>query len=293
MKRNKILAMILTHGRPDRVITYQSLIRAGFTGDICIVIDNEDKTRAEYIQKFGDKVYTFDKANEARQTDVCDNFPHRKAIVYARNAAFRIARELGYRFFIQLDDDYTGFYYKTTDGDHYIGHGTIKSIDAIFDAMLKLQLKSGADSVAMAQGGDFIGGAEGCYVKESLRIKRKCMNTWICDTERPLTFKGHLNEDASQYIVEGLRGKLFLTLYHLCIEQITTQKAAGGMTEIYNSSGTYLKSFYSIMQAPSCVKLRMIGHIHPRIHHEVQWNNACPKIIREEWRKTPKAKRKR
>lgn len=291
--KNKLLAMILTHGRPDRVLTYDSLKRHGWTGDIVIVIDNEDKAADEYKAKFGDAVYVFDKAKEAETTDACDNFPHRKAIVYARNAAFRIAKELGYRFFIQLDDDYTRFSYRFGADYEYGKERAIKSLQEIFQSMLNFMVESGADSVAMAQGGDFIGGSEGSYIKEKLRIKRKCMNTWICDTQKPLRFCGHLNEDASCYIVEGLRGKLFMTLYNISISQVPTQKAAGGMSDSYNAAGTYVKTFYSIIQAPSCVRIRMIGNTNPRIHHEVQWNNACPKIIREEWSKTPKAKRKR
>jgi len=41
---------ILTHGRPDNVITYKSLIRAGYTGKVFIVIDNEDKTSEKYYE---------------------------------------------------------------------------------------------------------------------------------------------------------------------------------------------------------------------------------------------------
>ena len=291
--KNKLLAMILTHGRPDRVLTYDSLRRQGWTGDIVILIDNEDKTAERYKVRFGDAVHVFDKEAEARQTDSCDNFPHRKAIVYARNAAFRIANELGYRYFIQLDDDYTRFSYRFGAEYEYGKERPIKSLDDILQAMLKFSIVSGADSVAMAQGGDFIGGSEGSYIKEKLRIKRKCMNTWICDVRKPLRFCGHLNEDASCYIVEGLRGKLFITLYNVSISQVPTQKAAGGMSDSYSAAGTYVKTFYSIMQAPSCVRIRMIGNANPRIHHEVQWNNACPKILREEFRKVAKPKRKR
>ena len=44
---------ILTHGRPDRVITYKTLLRQGYTGPIYIVVDNEDKTIDKYIKNFG------------------------------------------------------------------------------------------------------------------------------------------------------------------------------------------------------------------------------------------------
>jgi hypothetical protein len=106
------VAFILTHGRPDRVHTYNTLKKLGYTGRIVIVIDNEDKTADEYRKRFGDQVYQFDKAGIATRMDEGDNFGDRRAIVYARNACFEIAEELGIDYFIQLDDDYTEFRYR-------------------------------------------------------------------------------------------------------------------------------------------------------------------------------------
>ncbi|EFI4081186.1 TPA: hypothetical protein J5F60_004390 [Escherichia coli] len=43
--RDDFCVFILTHGRPDKVLTYRTLRRAGYTGKIFIVVDDEDKTR--------------------------------------------------------------------------------------------------------------------------------------------------------------------------------------------------------------------------------------------------------
>ena len=44
MKLNKNYAVfILSHGRPDNVITYQTLRKCGYTGRIFIIVDDEDK----------------------------------------------------------------------------------------------------------------------------------------------------------------------------------------------------------------------------------------------------------
>ena len=56
----------------------------------------------------------------------------------------------------------------------------------------------------------------------------------------------------------------------------------GGWTEFYLEMGTYVKSFYSVMYNPSCVKVAEMGDKHKRIHHKVIWNNAVPKIISNE-----------
>ena len=87
---NSFVALILTHGRPDKVYTYDTLRKRGYTGDIIVVVDNEDATLEEYKKKFPD-VYVFDKKAVAAQIDEGDNFQDRRAIIYARNAAFQIA----------------------------------------------------------------------------------------------------------------------------------------------------------------------------------------------------------
>ena len=59
--RSDFCVFILTHGRPDKVYTVESLRKSGYTGKIYIVIDDEDKTAEEYIRIFGDNVLVFSK----------------------------------------------------------------------------------------------------------------------------------------------------------------------------------------------------------------------------------------
>lgn len=79
-----VLPGILTHGRPDKVLTYRTLRRAGYTGKIFIVVDDEDKTRHQYMAEFGEQVLVFSKADIASRFDEADNFCDRRSIFYAR-----------------------------------------------------------------------------------------------------------------------------------------------------------------------------------------------------------------
>ena len=66
-------ALILTHGRPGRVVTLNSLARAGYTGRWYLVVDDGDATRPEYIKRYGqDRVLTFSKAEIAKTMDLAD-----------------------------------------------------------------------------------------------------------------------------------------------------------------------------------------------------------------------------
>ncbi len=154
-KNKNFAAFILSHGRPDKVFTYRSLKKAGYTGKIFVVIDNEDKRAQDYKNRFGAEVIVFDKEKMAREVDEADNFGDRRAILYARNACFEIAKGLGIENFIQLDDDYTDFRHKRDDKDRYVGIRLIKDLDGVLAAMLKFFLATPALSIAMAQGGGF------------------------------------------------------------------------------------------------------------------------------------------
>lgn len=275
---------ILTNGRPDRVPTYRTFRNAGFTGKIYIVIDDEDKTASGYIDRFGSDVLVFSKEEISKTFDEGDNFNDRRAIIYARNATFQLAEQVGCKYFMQLDDDYTRFSHRFDKQGFYCDKG-IKDADAVIDALLRYYKSAPFMSIAVGQGGDFIGGEHGGEAK-SIHTKRKAMNTFICSTDRPFKFSGRINEDVNTYTALQRRGPLFLTLLGLSITQLTTQGKSGGMTEMYLETGTYMKSFYSIMYCPSSVKITIMGDTKKRIHHEVNWNTTAPKILHEKHRKS-------
>lgn len=275
----------VTHGRPEKVYTYNLLRKSGYTGKVYIVVDDEDATRGSYVDLFGDQVLTFSKNEIASRFDEADNFGDRRSIFYARNACFELAKKVGCRYFIELDDDYTEFQFrvgKNLDRDYRL----ITNIDLILEAMLEYYESIPAATIAMAQGGDFLGQSG-----NAAWLKRKAMNSLICSTDRPFAFVGRINEDVNTYTSLGRRGELFLTVGAVQLLQKQTQANSGGMTELYLSTGTYVKSFYSVMYAPSCVKISLMGSSHQRIHHRVSWNNTAVKILDEKYKKATSHKR--
>lgn len=284
MKNKDFCAFILTHGRPDRVVTYNTLIKAGYTGRVYIVIDNEDKQADEYYKNFGDKVIMFDKKAISDTFDEGDNFEDRRCIVYARNACFEIAKNLGIKYFIQLDDDYTSFRFTGDNkGNYKGGNKPVRNINATLDSLVDFYKNTNVHSIAMAQGGDFIGGENSNVWKR--QFNRKCMNSFICSTERPFQFIGRINEDVNTYTNLATRGYLFVTTALLRLEQIMTQSNKGGMTDLYLDSGTYIKSFYTVMYQPSSVDIRLMGAINQRLHHSVSWKHTTPQIVKEDYKK--------
>lgn len=282
--RDDFCVFILSHGRPNNIKTLKLLERTNYSGPLFIVIDNEDATSDEYYAKFGDKVVMFDKLKQSKLFDTADNFDDRRTIVYARNACFDIAKKLGYKYFLELDDDYNNFAFRFKE-KRKLSNKQATNIELVFEAFLQFLDDSRADTVAFAQGGDFIGGAEGGMFRKGL--SRKAMNSFFFRTDSEVRFLGRINEDVNTYCNLGSKGKLFLTYTKFYLNQETTQKSSGGMSDVYLASGTYLKSFYTVMFNPSSVKVAAMGNKNFRLHHKVNWNNTVPKIIHERYKKRP------
>ena len=95
-KMDNFCVFILSHGRPDRVFTYKTLIEKGYTGKTYIILDDEDKAHSKYVELYGEDIVTFSKDEVAKTFDIGDCFDDKRAVVYARNACFDIAKKLGY-----------------------------------------------------------------------------------------------------------------------------------------------------------------------------------------------------
>jgi hypothetical protein len=272
---------IISHGRASNVITKRTLAKCGYTGPVFIVIDNEDRQSDEYRKNFGaDTIVVFDKLYYASLVDSCDNFQNRRTTTHARNACFDIAKEKGFDYFLVLDDDYTGFFLvgknqkNTTDRK-------IARLGIIFDCVIRfIDSNKEIDSVCFMQSGDTIGGMLNYETWNTIFPfqKRKAMNSFFCKTSRRFWFFSRLNEDVNTYLGLGMRGRLFMTIPQVLLQQKQTQTSAGGMSDAYVASGTYVKSFYTVMQFPSFAQCDFRSQM-GRIHHRISWNNAVPKII--------------
>jgi hypothetical protein len=284
MMNHNFTVFILSHGRPDNVLTYKTLLDGGYTGKIYIIVDNEDKTANQYIETFGaDNVIVFDKKAMADKIDEGNNFDNRKVIVHARNFCFEAAKSLGIEYFLQLDDDYTSFRYRYID--KYITKGKVQNFDKLFNSMLKFYEQSDFHSIAFAQGGDFIGGASCGLLSNYLYNSRKCMNSFFCSTKRPFQFVGSINEDVNTYTSLASKGLKFMTIPFVGLEQLQTQSQGGGMTDAYLTQGTYVKSFTSVLMQPSSVICAKMGFTSRRIHHRVAWKTTVPLIVKEKYKK--------
>lgn len=272
---------IISHGRADKVVTLQTLKKHGYTGPLFIVCDNEDKTIDQYQKNYGaEMVLVFDKPHYASLVDSCDNFQNRRTTTHARNACFDLAKELGFEYFLVLDDDYSQFRFSNPTNGKFCS-AKIKNINDVFVAMFKfLDCDKRICSICFMQQGDMMGGATAPLFKNQMIPfrNRKAMNSFFCKTSRRFWFFSRLNEDVNTYLSMGSKGHIFMTVPEVFLQQSATQSTHGGMTDAYLLSGTYVKSFYSVMQFPSFCTVGTTNAM-KRLHHWVKWNRAVPKIL--------------
>lgn len=280
---SKLAIFVISNGRPDNIPTLKTLDLSGNTYPVYIVIDNLDKSGQEYKKNYGDQVKVFDKEKYGRMVDHYDNFNNLRTTTHARNACFDIAEDLGYTYFLVLDDDYTSFCLRI---DHELKHPVScpsirKNLNKIIGLTLNYFIRSNFTSICFSQGGDWFGG-ESNFGKKP---KRKAMNSFFCSTKRRFNFFSRLNEDVNTYMGLGHTGDVFMTIPFVQLNQQQTQKSAGGMTDAYLDGGTYVKSFYTLLNRPDCTKINTMGVSNRRLHHSISWDNAVPMIIKEKYKK--------
>lgn len=278
------VALILTHGRAGKVKTDKTLRKCGYTGPIVYVIDDEDDQAEDYVARYGiENVAVFTKSEyiERSDTRMQKGLAKRGVILYARNAAFDIAKSRGYTWFVELDDDYTSFEHRYASNGK-LAVKQITDLDTVFREMVAFVEKTGA-VFSLSQGGDMVGGInKHSGIGAGEHFKRKAMNSFVFNVDDSMRFSGAVNEDVVTYLREGRLGRVVCMTYDATIVQTQTQRASGGMTDEYLDDGTFCKTMFAVVENPSCCSVNKMSG---RLHHKIEWRYAVPKIIREKYRK--------
>lgn len=242
------------------------------------IVDDKDPCLEEYKTVYGDRLCVFSKDYYRDRFDIMDNFNFDKVVVFARNACFDIAEKLGYKYFITFDDDYRQIAFR------FGGEKWLNVRDCDFDSILTayVDFYSKFDKLkilAFMQGGDFTAMSRGI-------IKRKAMNSMFFSTERRVEFKGRLNEDVNAYTRLNSLGDICVSFPMISVVVQRMTQHGSGLTDAYLNYGTYVKSFYSVMQCPSFIKVGVIrGMSHNRIHHDIDSDCGVTKIISSRYKK--------
>lgn len=297
MKRNNsltVLPVILSYGRPQKMYTYKTLRRQGWTGPVRILCSDDDPSLSVYREHYPGEVLVFSKDEYRSQVDEGQNYDSsQKAPLYARRAIHDLITPDMADLVWELDDDYAYIGAAANkDGFSYMMMGSC--LPATLDYILSqvavfMKNTPTVRTLAFAQTGDFYSSllSDNMYCfRGALRfVRRKAMNSFFFrTTDPPLPFAGTLNDDVNMYLDLALRSPFVSFTYPLfCIKQQATQQNPGGMTDIYRRDGTFVKSMHTVIRYPAAVKVKALNST--RWHHNVDWDKIQVKIISEKFRK--------
>lgn len=276
--RDDFAVFILTHGRASSQKTLRTIQKCGYTGKIYLIVDDEDEQQDEYIRLYGDKVKRFSKRKIENRFDTMTNRKEYRAVVYARNAAYQIANNLGIRWIFMCDDDITSFRYRILRGNKLKGV-TIQDIDSLFELMAGIMEAGRLAIFGFSQAGAFIGGANQMYLSGH---QRKIAQAFMLDASNPIEFRGMFFEDLVVALDAGVQGRVAMSTMFVSIQSPQMRSNNGGMQDLYKENSTYTHCFYTVMAYPNVAKIaEKDGEFSLRLNHSA----FAPLILNERWRK--------
>lgn len=243
-------AIIISHGRANDLKTYKTLKRMKYRGKLYIVIDDEDEQQELYKEKYGDAVVVFSKQEYMKKSDTVDNFRKKSTALYARNFSYDLAKRLGLKCFLLLDDDITDFIIRYDDGKK-LANKKIKDINSTIDAMTEfLYSCDEIKGFSFGSNGNNIGGLKGGFKNKLGRVIYQAM---FLKVEDDIRFKGTQAEDMDIAFLYAEKGYLFFQSFELIV--VSPQRGTNSGGNDYNGQ-MYASDFYGVIIAPYGVKMK-------------------------------------
>lgn len=257
--RDDFAVLILTHGRAHEQKTYTALRKQGYTGKCYFVLDNMDEQADEYKSIYGEEnVLIFDKEEAWQKTDTFFNKKNLLAVVFARNASFQLAKNVGLKWFVNCDDDIENFSLKVPIKGKLITKN-ISQFDHVLESMIGFMEATSSDCLGISEEGCFVGG-----VNESVKkgLQWSCTHWFLMNVNSPLRFRGQYLEDMLFSIETEKMAKLVYSTM-LVSQRLPSLKAVkkqeGGMHETYKADGganNYVAMFSCVIANPDCFKIK-------------------------------------
>lgn len=279
----KYAVFITTHGRPDRVYSYEALRKGGYTGRIYVVVDDKDITLPEYRAKYKTDLIVY---NKQACMDNCDTVIHTtqdKSVTYPRIAVEELAKEFGLDTFIVMDDDITSLRYRWIEGSKVRSKTVNFGLDKAFHYMLSYIKKNNIAVSSFVDMMFYISGISG--VEKKITERREAYQIFLRNTDYPIDWIGVMRQDMLTNSVTSQRGYLWWTLPFISYDAVPmneTGRNEGGMIDAYKEYNEYKRSFLGVIVAPASLS---VGNNKSRI--KILWDKSCsyPMIISGRYKK--------
>ena len=277
----KTAVFICTHGRPDAQHTLHALREAGYSGDIYLLLDDEDDTYNDYLKHCNEhtSLIEFNKQHYIDTVDIGRSDAKRKAILYAKCACEDYAKELNLDAFIIADDDITDFRFRYEQDGKLLTQYINQSMDDVINSYYKFIIDGNICMTSFGTNQMFMGG--------NISDERKCefripYNFLFRNTSLAFSWLSEMNEDTVSVLVHrDATYTIQLSFIKLEMKELMAG-AKGGMTEFYNQITTGQRIGTILMYSPSNIRYIATAN---KITHAIKKDNAFPKLISSSFKK--------
>jgi hypothetical protein len=246
--RNDFAVFIITHGRPDKQLTYDTLRRCGYNGKIYLVVDNTDNTIQQHIDKYGaENIIVFDK-NHYINSDRFDNGTEGvfACAVYARRAVEDIAKSMKLAYFCMIDDDVTDLCLRIPL-ENKVRRLKIYNMDEIFNAYLELLEIKQISCLGFGYQTLYFSGMK--YFTTDFRPLP--FRLFIRKTSVDIDWSNWYGEDEIAGYQSNIKGLLWTAIPLVMVT--TSEEATGAMQTTYEQTTSFLRSIVELRYVPSQV----------------------------------------
>ena len=242
---------ITSHNSPYECKSWDSLMAAGYSGAMYIVIDDDDPLFDKYARF--PNVLVFNKQEYVDKLDIgmSKENPQLASVLYARAAVEDFAKELKLNYFMVMDDDIYGFRYRYVK-DNKLCSKPVENFDWLIYNYIEFMNKSNSICLSFANDGSFIGGASAV---DKILERRSCHTVFLRNVKKEFEWKFAVNEDYISSLLYANIGTLMFTLPFVQRNISGMNDRKEGMHDLYESTTEFQRAFYNVVACPWTCKV--------------------------------------
>lgn len=273
---------ITTHNRVESTTTYDTLRKAGYTGKIYTVVDNEDPQLLRYLNRFPD-VLVYNKQLQFNKCDKVIKTEQRASVTYARNAVEDYAEYMNLDAFLVCDDDIIGLRYRWVEGTTVRSLAMNGGLDKVLEYYTQYILENNIAVTSFVHMLFYMSGVHN--LDKRISEQREVVQIFLRNRKHKINWVGVMRQDMLTNMATSKMGYIWWALPFVTYDAKAmneTGENIGGMLETYNNISEYNRTFLGVIASPYCIK---VGCANDRI--KMAWNksSAYPMIISSRWKK--------
>ena len=279
----KFAVFILSHKRADRVETYDTLRKGGYTGKIYVVVDNQDPMLEKYQERFGDSVLVFDKQMYIDRTETLETSKMKSSAVYARNAIEQYAKDFVLDVFGMFDDDVVNMRYRWVDGNTVRSLTVNGGLDLVFESYAQYILDTGIACTSFPFTMFYVSGIHD--LDKRISEYRHTYQIHIRNAHKPVEWIGIINHDTISQLLTMKLGYIWWSIPHIVFDAKPMNKESGGLKEVYDAFKDFDMAFLAVMTCPDCCTVTASNGERSTLQIKENKHTSYPMIISGRYKK--------